>query len=117
MSDSDLIIVLWPFIVLLAAWIFRKLEQRLPEKQAAALNQYAKYAVQKIEQQLTGTSSEKKNSAISLVIDLFKGARLPIPAMQLIDAAIESFVYELNQLNREPSGRPEPAITQTEEAS
>ncbi len=99
MSVSDIIVLLFPVIVFLILWSFRWLEQRLPEKQREALDQFARYAVRKIEQQYSDWSGDKKKSyAETIVINLFKDMHLPVPSYALVDAAIEAVVFELNQL-------------------
>jgi LL-H family phage holin len=103
---SDIILLLLPFLTALAVWCLRHFEKYLPAKQVQVLNQFAKYAVQKVEQSFTGTSTQKKEQAIRIVANLFTAAKLPIPAMELIDAALESFVYELNQF-QDPTDPPE----------
>lgn len=42
---SDIIILVLPIIVVLAIWMFRILEQRLPEKQRAVLDHFVYIAV------------------------------------------------------------------------
>jgi hypothetical protein len=97
--------------------ILRLFEQRLPDKQHAALDRFAKYAVQKVEQQYTDNpSNHKKVLAERFVEEAFQDAKLPIPSALLIDKAIESFVYEIKQLQApkppEPP-TPDPVILST----
>lgn len=90
----DIIILLFPVIVALMIWLLRIAEQRLPEKQRQALDQFVKIAVQNVEQQYTH-NPDKKNIAISVVIQFFTFFKLPVPDVALIDAAIEACVWEI----------------------
>lgn len=99
MNISDVILILFVFIMLLTPYILFLLLQRLPDKRRQALDQFAKYAVQKVEQQYSHMSSAQKRAYAETVIEhCFTAARLPIPDYILIDAAIESFTYELRQV-------------------
>lgn len=94
---TDIVILLFPILLVLALFAFRLIEQRLPEKQRAALDQFVKYAVHFVEQTSTGTSAQKKNMAVSLIYDFFSAMRLPLPPHILVDAALEACCFELNQ--------------------
>jgi LL-H family phage holin len=94
---TDGIILLFPILVAVALWILRLAEQRLPEKQREALQQFVKIAVQCVEATSTGTSTQKKNAALTLIYAFFDALHLPVPSHTLIDAAIESCVFEINQ--------------------
>ena len=106
MSISDIILVL---IALIMPFLWFLLLQRLPEKQRAALDQFAKYAVYKVEQQYSHFSnSQKKAYAETVIENCFRAARLPIPDYVLIDASIEYFVYVMKQFQVPPQEPPEP---------
>ena len=71
----------------------------LPAQQREALEQFARIAVQKVEQQdgnLDGVA--KKQLAVSLVIKLFNTFKIPLPPEEIIDAAIEAAVFLVNQI-------------------
>ena len=96
---TNLILALLPFATALAVWLSRLLLQRLPENQRAALDQFVKYAVQNVEQVYTNAGSDqKKTLAATLIADMFQAFHLPVPPKSAIDAAIESTVFEINQL-------------------
>jgi LL-H family phage holin len=95
---TALIPYLIPFLIAGCAYGYQLLAQRLPEKQRAALDQFAGIAVAKIEQQYSSASGpNKKQLAIELIGDLFKSFGLPIPSTGAIDAAIEAAVFAINQ--------------------
>jgi LL-H family phage holin len=111
MNISDVVLAVVIFVIIMTPYTLHWLEQYLPEKQRAALDQFAKYAVQKVEQKFKGNSLQKKDMAVYIVESCFKAAKLPVPDLVLIDAAIESFVFEMNQLAGPP--QPEPATMGT----
>ena|ERR1041385_370208 len=112
LSDTilSIVILLLPVLMPIGMGILSLFEQRLPSKQHAALDQFAKYAVQKVEQQHTH-NPQKKALAVRFVANCFKDADIPVPADSLIDSAIESFVYELGGL--QAPKQPEPAAIST----
>lgn len=88
-----------PLLSALVLWLCRQLVRSLPTQQREALEQFARIAVQKIEQQegtLSGTA--KKQLAIDLVIKLFSTFKIPSPPLEIIDAAIEAAVFFIHQL-------------------
>jgi hypothetical protein len=96
---TNLILSLLPFAVALAVWLAKLLLQLLPENQRVALDQFVKYAVQNVEQVYTNAGSDqKKTLAAALIADMFQAFHLPVPPKSAIDAAIESTVFEINQL-------------------
>ena len=97
MSTSDSIMILVPIMLTIALWGFKWVEQRLSPAKRAELDYYANKAVKYIEQTCTGTSSQKKNAAISMIYAFFKAIKKPAPAMIFIDAAIEEVVWMINQ--------------------
>lgn len=76
--------------------------QRLPAQQRNALEQFARQAVKQIEQQYAKNPG-KKDLARASVATLFNTHRLPIPAAQAIDIAIEAAVQELPKPNNPPA--------------
>ena len=90
---------LMPVLVALCAWLYQWSMQRLPERQRASLEQFARIATSKIEQVFpTAGSANKKQLATGLVEDLFKSFHLPTPDPRVIDAAIESAVLAINRM-------------------
>ena len=79
-----------PLLCALVVWLCHQLVQSLPTHQREALEQFARIAVQHIEQQ-NGTLSgvAKKELAIDLVIKLFNIFKIPSPPVEIIDVAIK----------------------------
>ena len=116
MNTSD--IILYLVILLLPvvdkacrAWLL-KFEQKLPAKQHTELDRFAKYAVQKMEQVYTHNPN-KKQLAMGMIQRAFREADLPLPSESLVDSAIESFVFELNQAQAPKPAAPDPVILST----
>lgn len=99
---STIIFFLMPGSVGAVYYLCRVLAQRLPEQQRVALEQFARLAVQKVEQQYTN-NPEKKALAEAFVATMFKSFNLPVPPKEAIDIAIEAAVYLLNQLSNTPA--------------
>lgn len=79
--------------VIYVCWIFK---QRLPEYQAVRLEQFARLAVQQVQQQNSNMGgSAKKQLAIASTAKLFEAFRLPVPPANAIGIAIESAVLLL----------------------
>jgi hypothetical protein len=95
---STIIFFLMPGSVGAVYYLCRSFAQRLPDQQRLALEQFARLAVQKVEQQYTN-NPEKKSLAESFVIAMFKAFNLPIPPKEAIDIAIEASVYLLGQMS------------------
>lgn len=75
------------------------LARRLPAQQRVALEQFARQAVQQVEQQYANQSStSKKALALASIVNLFKAFGLPAPSPEAIDIAIEAAVLQLPQL-------------------
>jgi LL-H family phage holin len=88
-----------PLLCALVVWLCHQLIRSLPTQQRDALEQFARIAVQQVEQQnasLSGTA--KKQLAISLVIKLFNTFKIPLPPEDIVDAAIEAAVFFIKQL-------------------
>jgi LL-H family phage holin len=88
-----------PLLCALVVWLCQQLVRSLPTQQRDALEQFARIAVQQVEQQnasLDGTA--KKQLAITLVIKLFSTFKISLPPEDIIDAAIEAAVFFINQL-------------------
>ncbi len=83
----------------IAIWVIRWFEQRLPPAQRAALDYFAEKAAKNIEQTSKGTSLQKKNAAVTMIYAFFDGLKppIPIPGHALIEAAIETVVWEINK--------------------
>lgn len=94
---SNIVILSFPIILALALWTIKSAEQKLPEKQRTALDQFVKYAVYCVEQTSNGTSMQKKNAAITLITAFFAAMKLPMPSQTLVEAAIEACVFEMKQ--------------------
>jgi hypothetical protein len=101
MPSSDitsLAILALPLVLLLAGWLFRKIDQRMPDKMHAMLVRCADIVTKTIEMQGSGFSSErKKDEAVKQVELLFRAARLPVPPIAIISIAIEAAVYAMNE--------------------
>jgi LL-H family phage holin len=96
---ANLILVLLPFVASFAYYIFKVLEQRLPRRQAEMLDKVVHYAVQTVEQMYTDAGgAAKKKLAETMIVELFKTSGLAVPSMQMIDAAIEATVFQLQQM-------------------
>lgn len=88
-----------PLLSVLVVWLGQQLVRSLPAQQREALEQFARIAVQKVEQQdgnLDGMA--KKQLAVSLVIKLFDTFKIPLPPEEIIDAAIEAAVFLVNHI-------------------
>ena len=95
---STIIFVVGSFVaVFLAIYLSDILKQKLSAHARLALGQFARMAVQQVEQQqgeqLSGVA--KKQLAIASVSILFKVYKLPIPPEEAVDIAIESAVLLL----------------------
>lgn len=88
--------LLLPVMVGIAYWLFHFLIQRMPQQQRGALEQFARMAVQSVEQQST-VPAQKKTLATGIVASLFKAFKLPVPPEEAIDIAIESAVFDLSK--------------------
>ncbi len=88
-----------PLLCALVVWLCHQLVQSLPTHQREALEQFARIAVQHVEQQ-NGTLSgaAKKELAINLVVKLFNIFKIPSPPVEIIDVAIEAAVFFINQI-------------------
>lgn len=76
------------------------LAQRLPDRQRLALEQFARQAVQQVDQQYpTQSNPGKKALAQASVTKLFQIHKLPVPGQDAIDIAIESAVFQLPHKN------------------
>ena len=95
------IITIWlsPFIIAYAFSMIHKLEQKLPPAQREALDYFAEKAVKNVEQTNKGNSNQKKDAAVTTIYAFFDSLKppIPIPGYALIEAAIETVVWEINQ--------------------
>jgi LL-H family phage holin len=88
-----------PLLSALVVWLGLQLVRSLPTQQREALEQFARIAVQKVEQQngdLDGAA--KKRLAVDLVIKLFNTFKIPQPPEEVIDVAIEAAVFFIGQI-------------------
>jgi LL-H family phage holin len=88
-----------PLLSALVVWLSQQLVRSLPTQQREALEQFARIAVQKVEQQdgnLDGAA--KKQLAVDLVIKLFNTFKIPQPPEEIIDVAIEAAVFLIGQI-------------------
>jgi hypothetical protein len=100
---SMVVLIVWPVLFHLASPIGQMLVSKLPGKQQEVLKEFATIAVQQVEQVSLNTSNAaKKQLAMSLTIRLFKAFHIPLPAEDILDAAIESVVYMLPSKNPPP---------------
>lgn len=94
-TTMDIItLILGTFLSVLGGIHFSNVfKQNLPEHLAVRLEQFARIAVQKVEQQAKDMSNErKKQLAILTVATLFKTFKLPAVAPEAVDIAIEAAV-------------------------
>lgn len=85
-----------PSIIMYGIYEVRILAQRMPEQTALRLEQFARMAVQKVEQRYAMEGkTQKKMLAIQATEALFDAYKLPRPSDTAIDIAIESAVFLL----------------------
>lgn len=94
---STLIFVVGTFVsVLEAIHLSKYLSQKLPEYTTVKLEQFARMAVQHVEQtSKTLSGPSKKQLARTTVFKLFNIYKLPVPSVEALDIAIESAVFAL----------------------
>jgi LL-H family phage holin len=96
---SNIILILLPFLSLLAAYIFKIISKKLPEHRLHALQQLSTYAVHMVEQVYCNVpGTRKKELATQTLIRLFSEFNLPVPSDQAIHCAIEAAVLLMNNL-------------------
>ena len=95
---NNVIVGALPFFCVLAVWCLRYLEQRLPGRQQATLNEFVAQAVAMVEQ-MHGDAAplQKKSLAIQATIDLFRAFHLPVPPLSALSTTIEATVYAVHQ--------------------
>jgi LL-H family phage holin len=101
--NNQIIIALMPYVVPsligLCVYVYHLVFQRLPEKQREALEQLAAPAVQMVEQVYKNVPPEQKKAAALHAIELgFQSFNIPEPDDAVINAFIESAVFEMNRL-------------------
>lgn len=90
--------ILWHLVKLLTQIIYKRFEHRLPASQQEMLERYAKMAVRYVEQGTTNIKGDaKKAVALDIIKKLLLSAKLPIPNMAILSAAIEAAVLVLNR--------------------
>jgi LL-H family phage holin len=93
------ILLSMPLLSMLVVWFCHRLVRSLPTRPHEALEQFARMAVQQIEQQNASLSSaDKKQLAIDLVLKLFNIFKIPAPPVEIIDVAIEAAVFFIKQI-------------------
>src|SRR5437899_8655392 len=90
---QSVLTILLPILIGGVCWVYRLFSQRLPEHQAPRLEQFARMAVQYVEQE-HGNALDKKNLAIGYCADLFRDHDLPVPRPRAIETAIGSAFYK-----------------------
>lgn len=91
-------LVVLPIISAICAYFYRRKVQQLPEYQRLALEQFAKIAVQSIEQihKKMLSNDTKKQYATDVMTELYKACpQLKEPAREIMEIALESAVYQL----------------------
>jgi LL-H family phage holin len=98
---NTLIFVFGTFAAVLESiYLSRIWIQKLPEHTRLALEQFARLAVQQVEQQAEQLSNPaKKQLAITSIAHLFQSFGLPIPSDEAINIAIEAAVLLLPKTN------------------
>lgn len=101
---NTLIFVVGTFLSVLEAIYLSKLWiQKLPENTRLALEQFARMAVQQVEQEGAQLSNPaKKQLAISAITHLFQEFGLPVPTAEAINIAIEAAVLLLPTASEPP---------------
>ena len=86
--------------VLEAIYLSRLWIQKMPEHTRLALEQFARMAVQQVEQESTQLSNPaKKQLAITTITKLFQEFGLPVPSSEAINIALEAAVLLLPETN------------------
>ena len=89
--NTFLILVL-PALIALCYVFAQSAIQRMPSHQRAALEQFARMAVQHVLQEQV--KSGQKEIATAYVTSLFKSHKLPVPSPEVLDIAVSSAIYE-----------------------
>jgi superfamily 6 holin (LLH) len=99
---NTLIFVFGTFVsVLEAIYLSRLWVQKMPEHTRLALEQFARMAVQQVEQESKALSNPaKKQLAISTIIKLFQEFGLPAPSSEAINIALEAAILLLPKSNQ-----------------
>jgi LL-H family phage holin len=99
---NTLIFVFGTFVsVLEAIYLSRIWIQKMPEHTRLALEQFARMAVQQVEQESAQLSNPaKKQLAITTIVKLFQEFGLPAPSAEAINIAIEAAVLLLPKTNQ-----------------
>lgn len=89
---NTILILILPALIALC-YVFAQFQiQKMPVHQRAALEQFARMAVQHVLQQ--PEQPAQKALAIAYATDLFKAHKLPVPAPEVLDIAINAAMYE-----------------------
>ena len=101
---SDIVVGLFPVLALIAGLIYQFTIQKLPANVRTTVAHVAQIAVQKTEQISAAASGDaKKALAVDLVGQMLAELKMPVPT-KLIDGAIESAVYLMNQAQANQPG-------------
>ena len=105
---NTLIFVFGTFIsVLEAIYLSRLWIQKMPEHTRLALEQFARIAVQRVEQESAQLSNPaKKQLAIATITKLFQEFGLPVPSSEAINIALEAAVLFLPKTNKAQTNQP-----------
>ena len=96
---STLLICLFPFFCVVAVYLYRLLEQRLPANQRAALDEFVMMAVRAIWlANGADTDAQKIQLAVQAVKDLFNEFGLPVPSDEVIMLAVEAAILLIKQM-------------------
>lgn len=111
--NQQIILALIPYVVPsvigLAVYVYHQIFQALPQKQRDALEQLATPIVQMVEQVYGSQPDQaKKAEAVNAIKLGFKALNLPVPDDALMNAFIESAVFEMNRLKSNTNTQPVP---------
>jgi hypothetical protein len=86
----------WPILIGIAFWLFHFLIGRLPMHTRLAHAQFARMAVEKVEQKNPDMQEQaKKSLALIEIVKICDDYGLPAPRQSALDAHIESAFYNL----------------------
>lgn len=89
---NTILILILPALIALC-YVFAQFQiQKMPVHQRAALEQFARMAVQHVLQQPEQLA--QKELAKAYTVDLFNAHKLPVPSPEVLDIAISSAMYE-----------------------
>jgi hypothetical protein len=90
--------LLWPIVKLLTQVAYERFKQQLPANQQDMLDRFAQMAVRGVEQGTSNIKGEQKKAmAMDIVKRLLLAAKLPLPNMVILSAAIEAAVLMMDR--------------------